>query len=65
MSDHEILELIHAYYILGATGGLVREGKYALWGKMPISSEHSLESCKWAKEVIHRTYIRIERPLFG
>ena len=62
VSDVEILEHIHAYYILGQKGGLARKGKYTPWGKMPITQDHSLESCKCAKCVRWRTYTRIERP---
>lgn len=62
ISDEEILEHIRDYYILGHTGGLVREGKYSPWNKIPIAPEDAIQSCKWCKEFRQRTFKRIENP---
>lgn len=62
ISDAAIIEHIHGYYILGQTGGLVRNGEYTPWEKMPITQENALESCKWCKEFRQRNFKRIENP---
>lgn len=62
ISDEEIIEHIHAYYILGITGGMIRKGKYVPWDSIPASTSHALDACDMCKNIIRRTYTRISKP---
>lgn len=62
LDDKLILDYIRGHYLLGDVGGLVRNGIYSPWFNLPISSDDALESCKWAKKVIRRTYTKIDNP---